>query len=86
MGKLILEIPEEVSAALRLPPGDIDRELRTELALALYQRGVLPFGKARTLAEMTRWEFEEFLGQRKVVRHYSREDLQEDIRYATGRE
>lgn len=86
MQKLLLEISEEVRAALRLPPADMEKELRKELALALYQRQVLSLGKARALAQMTRWEFEEFLGQRKIARHYSEEDLREDIRYAGGRE
>lgn len=84
MASLVLEIPEEIRAALRLPPGEAERELRKELALALYQRQVLSFGKARALAQVTRWEFEELLGERKVTRHYSEEDLQEDIRYAVG--
>ena len=84
MGKLVLEIPEEVWTTLRLPPGEIERELRKELALALYQRQVLSLGKARTLAQMTRWEFEELLGERKVLRHYSEGNLHEDIGYAEG--
>lgn len=81
MAKLTLEIPEEVQKALRLPPNDMERELRKELALALYQRGVLSLGKARQLAQMTRWEFEELLGDRKITRQYSEENLQEDIKY-----
>ncbi len=84
MGKLVLEIPEDVQAVLRFPPGEMERELRRELALALYQRQALPLGKARELAQMTRWEFEELLGQRQIPRQYSEEDLEEDIRYARG--
>ncbi len=86
MTKLVLEIPEAVLAALRLPPGEIEQELRQELALALYQRQVLSLGKARELAHVTRWEFEELLGRRQVPRHYTAEDLQEDLRYARSRE
>lgn len=86
MARVVLEIPEEVRAALRLPPGEMEKELRRELALALYQRQALSLGKARSLAQMTRWEFEELLGQRRIPRHYSEEDLREDIRYAGGRE
>ena len=85
MGKLIVEIPEEVQAALRLPPDEAEQELRKELAVALYRRGVLGLGKARALARMTRWEFEELLGQRQIPRHYTEEELQEDIQYAQGR-
>jgi len=82
MAKLNLEIPEEIVQSLKLPPGEIELELRKELALALYQRGVLSLGKARTLARMTRWEFQELLGQRKIPRHYTEQDLEEDLRYA----
>ena len=84
MERLMLEVPREVVEAVRLPFGEMDREFRKELALALYQRGVLSLGKARVLAQMTKWKFEELLGQRGIVRHYTRADLEEDIRYAFG--
>lgn len=84
MSGMILKIPQDVTDALRLPPSERDRELRVELALALYQRGILPGGKARKLAAMTRWEFEHLLGQRQIVRQYGEDDLQEDIEYAEG--
>lgn len=79
-----LKIPEDVLESLRLPPGEIEGELKKELALALYQRGVLSSGKACKLAGLTRWEFEELLGQRKIRRHYTERDLEEDIEYATS--
>jgi predicted HTH domain antitoxin len=59
-------------------------EFRKELALALYERGVLSMGKARLLAEMTRWEFVELLGERRINRHYTEADLEEDIEYGLG--
>jgi len=85
MARLLLEIPEEVRSAMRLPPREIERELKKELALALYQREVLSLGKARSLAGLTRWEFEELLGQRRIPRHYTEEDLGEDIQYGRSR-
>lgn len=84
MAKLTLEVPTEVIDAVRLPPGELERELLKELALALYSRGVLPISKARLLAQMTRWQFEELLAERQVPRHYSEADLEEDLRYAQG--
>ncbi len=84
MSGLLLEIPQEVTDALRLPPAEQDRELRIELAVALYQRGALSAGKARKLAAMTRWEFEHLLGQRRIARHYQQDDLREDIEYGKG--
>jgi len=44
--KLLLEIPAEVLEAVKLPPGEVEQELRQELALALYRRGVLGIGPA----------------------------------------
>jgi hypothetical protein len=61
MDKFMLEVPAEVMAAVTLPPGEIEHELRKELALALYQREVLSLGKARALAPMPRWDFEVLL-------------------------
>jgi len=81
---LTLEIPYEVLEGAKLPEKEIEDEFRKELALALYQRGVLSLGKARLLARMTRWQFEELLGKRRIARHYTTEDLQEDIRYGLG--
>ena len=82
MPKLVLEIPARVADALRLPSEEMDQQLRTELALALYQRGVLSGGKSRELADMTRYDFDQLLGRRKVVRHYTATDLTEDLEYA----
>lgn len=79
-----LEIPGEILRAARLPPQEVEHEFRKELALALYQRGVLSLGKARLLAQMTRWEFEELLGQRRIPRHYADIDLKEDVLYGLG--
>jgi predicted HTH domain antitoxin len=81
-----LEIPGEVLDAVRLPPKEVEHEFRKELALALYQRGALPLGKARLLAQMTHWEFEELLGERQIQRHYTQADLKEDIQYGLGSE
>jgi predicted HTH domain antitoxin len=86
MTTVILEVPAEVLEGAKLPAADIEGELRKELALALYQRGILSLGKARLLAQMTRWAFEDLLGQRKIPRHYSDADLAEDMKYALGRE
>lgn len=84
MTTMTLEVPGEVLEAVRLPSAEVEKELLKELALALYQRGALSLGKARILARMTRWEFEELLGHRGIVRHYGDADLTEDIQYGLG--
>jgi predicted HTH domain antitoxin len=81
MGKLTVEIPEDVARALRVPPAEREQALRQELAISLYARGILGFSKARELAKLTRWQFEELLGRRGVVRQYTKEDLGEDLEH-----
>ena len=83
MTDITITVPRDIVQALRLPPDTVAAELQRELAVALYQRGILSSGKAAALAEMTRWEWEELLGARKIPRHYADEDLDRDIAYAT---
>lgn len=82
MVNLTLEVPREVLEAIKLPPAEVEAELRKELAVALYGRGALSLGKARLLARMNLWDFTELLGRRGVPRHYGDDDLTADIAYA----
>ena len=82
---LTLTIPEEVVQALRIPPGEQVQELDKELALSLYQRGALSMGKARQLAKLSKWQFQQELRQRRIPRHYTGEELKEDLAYARKR-
>jgi len=77
-----IEIDEEVYEALRIPEAERPQMIKEELAVSLYARDVLSFGKARTLAELTTQEFQELLGERQIPRHYSEAELDEDFEYA----
>ncbi len=68
--------------AIRLPEYRMKQELLTELAVALYSRGIVSFGKARGLAGTGKYEFGKILGERGVSRHYGREELEDDLAYA----
>jgi predicted HTH domain antitoxin len=81
---IVFEIPDEVAQAIRLPAGDRQEALMIELALALYARGIVSFGKARELTPLNRIEFGLLLGRRGISRHYTEEDLADDIAYAHG--
>lgn len=81
---LQLSIPDSVLSAIKLPEARIEQELLQELAIALYTQELLSFGKARDLAQMGKYEFGKLLGQRGVLRHYSSEELEDDINYASG--
>ena len=84
MAKVVLEVPPEIVDAVRLPPAEVEAELLKELALALYRRGALSLGKARALAQLDRWQFEQLLGERRIPRHFTAADLEEDLRHAHG--
>lgn len=80
--ELQISISDSIVQALRLPEQRIEQELRRELAIALYAQDILSFGKARELAEMDKYEFGQLLSRRGVVRHYSFEELDDDLTYA----
>jgi len=80
MGKMVLEISDELAEALRVPPEEKLARLRQELAVRLYQKGLLPFGKARELAGMSKCKFHVLLGDEGIVRRYDVEELKEDLR------
>lgn len=81
---VVLEIPDKVAHAIRLPANEQQQALMTELAVALYTRGILSFGKARELTPLNRIEFGRLLGRRDIPRHYTEQDLEDDIAYARG--
>lgn len=81
---ILLEIPDSVARAIRLPKKEQQRQLKTELALSLYAQELLSFGKACELAEMTKVEFGLLLGKRNIPRQYDEQDLQDDIAYASS--
>jgi predicted HTH domain antitoxin len=78
-------IPDGVYDALELPEEERESSVRQELAASLSDRGVLSFGKARTLADLSKWEVRRLLGARVVTRHYTSAELDGDAEYARGR-
>lgn len=81
---LVLEIPDQIVQAMRLPLVEQPRQIMLELAVALYARGILSFGKACELTTLNKIEFGSQLGQRGIPRHYSEQDLEDDIDYANS--
>ncbi|MBI4646918.1 MAG: UPF0175 family protein [Bacteroidia bacterium] len=79
---LNLKIPSTIYRAICLPEPQKEAVLLRELSFILYQKNILSLGKARELARMTKWEFHEELGKRKIERHYDFESYKEDLKYA----
>ena len=74
-----LEIPDSVAQAIRLPEDRLQNGLLEELAVALYQHGLLSFGKARELTRQDARGFSTLLAERGVTRHYSHEELSDGL-------
>jgi predicted HTH domain antitoxin len=72
---IAIEIPREVVHATRMTP----QGLKQELAVHLFQQGKLSFGKAREMAGMTVWVFQQLLGSRGIPVHYDVEEYEEDL-------
>jgi len=70
-----IEIVDKLYEALRIPDGDREQAVKTELAISLYDRGILPFGKARALAGLSKRDVHRLLGDRRIDRHYTDEEL-----------
>lgn len=64
---------------MRLPEDERLTRLQRELAIRLYQKGLLSFGKARKLASLSKWEFHELLSQEGIKRSYDEEELEDDL-------
>lgn len=79
-----LRIPGSVAEAISLPEDRLEEALRHELALTLYEEGLLSFGKARELADVDKYAFGQLLGKRGIKRHYGPEELEEDFHHARG--
>jgi predicted HTH domain antitoxin len=69
-----IDVPRDVIHATRMTP----QELKRELAVYLFQQKRLSFGKAREMAGMTIWTFQQLLGSRGISIHYDIEDYEED--------
>jgi len=76
---LQLEFNDEIQDALRIPPDEQEGRLRRELALRLYEKGLLSLGKARQLAGMEKWNFLLLLAQDGISRQYDKKELNRDL-------
>lgn len=78
--RLSIEIPEDLVHAIKLPAEEVPTRLRRELAIRLYAKGLLSFGKARELSGMTLWAFHDLLGEEGISRHYDVQEFDEDLK------
>lgn len=56
-----------------------EAEVKTELAIVLYQKGKLSMGKAARLAGMNRISFQFLLASREIPVNYDVDDFRQDL-------
>lgn len=76
--RVVIEVPE----GLRVPPGELEKRIRIELALRLYEKGIASLGQARRIAGVSKWDFLELLASEGIPLHYGEEELGEDLEVA----
>jgi predicted HTH domain antitoxin len=83
---IVIEIKDDILSSVKIPHPELEKELKKELAFALYSRWALSMGKARQIANLTKREFISELASRGIKRHYTEKDLLEDLDYAQSSE
>jgi predicted HTH domain antitoxin len=71
----VITVPFDIRSATKMS----EQELRTELAVHLYQRRKLSLGKAKELAGLTVWQFMQLLASRGIAINYDVEEFEEDL-------
>ena len=71
----VIKIPDDILLASHMT----SKDLTVELAIHLFETGKLSIGKAKSLAGMSLWEFQNLLASRKIAIHYGIEEYKEDI-------
>jgi len=77
--KITVDLPEDVVRILNVPKNKLSSELKVQLALYLYEKGKLSFGKARQLSGLSVWEFMERLSDNQIPLKYDVDDFKEDL-------
>jgi predicted HTH domain antitoxin len=81
MPGITIALSEDVVGAARIPHDELERELRKELAVALFARRILSAAKARKLAKLTVWQFSQLLSEHELETDYDEAELTEDLSY-----
>jgi predicted HTH domain antitoxin len=66
MKDVVLTLPAEALASAKIPPAELERELRRRLASALFSDGIIGGRDACKLAGMEKSEFQHWLGEHGV--------------------
>ncbi len=80
MATLHVTFPDDVFAALKKSPGEVEKEVRLAAAIDWYRRGLISQGRAAELAGLARADFLDELAARKIdVFQIDMEELAKEI-------
>ena len=82
--QVTLEIPDAIAGQLSVQPAERQAQLLLELGCSLYARGSISLAEGAEMAGLSRMDFGWELGERGIPRHYTQENLAEDLAYAGG--
>jgi predicted HTH domain antitoxin len=75
-----INIPQEAEVVLRREWGDLDQAARDALLVESYRAGKISIGFLAETLGISRWEAEQWLGQRGATWNYGLDDLKDDRR------
>jgi predicted HTH domain antitoxin len=85
MAELTLQYPDDLLVASGKPRSEVERELKFQLAIRLFEVGWLSLGKAAELAGWNRVRFADELGRLKIpVLNLDDEEIQTELRAIRG--
>jgi predicted HTH domain antitoxin len=85
MSAVTFEIPEEFTGSFGATEDEVRRNAKIELAIEMYREGKWSTRKAAEFAGLNRWAFMDILMARNVTFPYTKEMLENDFAYASGR-
>ncbi|MEM9451526.1 MAG: UPF0175 family protein [Cyanobacteria bacterium P01_E01_bin.6] len=78
---LHLTIPDSVVSQLHLPSHNIQVELQKQLAVSLYEKGMISFDAACELSNMECWEFGRLVNAKDLAQRCGRVDARGEVFY-----
>ena len=73
-----VELPDDIAQQLETAWPDMPRRVLESVAVEGYRSGALTRGQVQRLLQLSWWETEAFLNERKAYLPYDEEDLKQD--------
>ncbi len=74
-----IKVPDSILQVLGIDRKNLSKLLKLELATHYFEKGKLSFGQAREMAEVSVYDFIDFLRQRGIPLHYDLAELEDDL-------